>query len=268
MMKSRERTALPGGPALPIWALLLGLAAGMPALEPLFARVFPELQSPLYPLDSFLTLLAAHIELVALSSSLALLLGVAAGIAATRRGGSEFRPLLERVVAIGQTIPPVAVLAIVVPLLGFGMPAAVLALALYGLLPIVQGTLAGLDAVPDDIRQAADGLGMSAAQSLWRIELPLALPAMLGGIRTSIIINIGTAAVASAAGAKTLGSPIIVGLNGFNTAYIVQGASLVGLLAIAVDSGFEYLECTLTGWRHEGSAPAVGAHDELAQTLP
>jgi osmoprotectant transport system permease protein len=90
---------------------------------------------------------------------------------------------------------------------------------------------------------------MSGGRILRRIELPLALPVIIAGIRTSVIINIGTAAIASTVGAKSLGTPIIVGLAGFNTAYIIQGAIVVGLLAIVVDLGFDRLLRFLDRWR-------------------
>ena len=225
------------------WALagLLFLTLGMPALKPLFAALFPALDRPLYEQDSFVALLLSHITIVIVSSALSLLAGVAAGVFVTRRTGREFRPLVETLVAVGQTVPPVAVLAIAVPLIGFGAQPALIALALYGLLPILRATVAGLEAVPQDVLDAADGAGMSAAQRLWRVELPLAAPVVLAGVRSSVVINIGTAAVASTVGAKTLGSPIIVGLAGFNTAYVIQGALVVGLLAVVTDLGFEQL---------------------------
>lgn len=90
---------------------------------------------------------------------------------------------------------------------------------------------------------------MSPWQRLLRVELPLAAPVILAGVRTSVIINIGTAAIASTVGAKTLGLPIIVGLSGFNTAYVLQGAVLVGLLAVVTDLGFERLVQRLGRWQ-------------------
>jgi osmoprotectant transport system permease protein len=225
------------------WALLalVGLTLGMPALKPLFAAGFPALDRPMYEQDRFSALMLSHIGLVAVSSLVSVGLGWAAGVFATRPAGRAFRPMIETIVAMGQTIPPVAVLAIAAPLIGFGEAPALIALALYGLLPVVQQTLAGLDAVPDDVLDAATGLGMTPTQRLWQIEWPLAWPVVLSGVRTSVVINIGTAAVASTVGAKTLGSPIIIGLSGFNTAYVLQGAVLVGLLAVVVDLGFERL---------------------------
>ena len=181
-----------------VWfTVLLGFFVfGMDELRPIFAAAFPELDRPIFTQDTFLALTVAHLELVALSSAAAVVIGVGAGIFVTRPSGQEFRPLVERVVAIGQTFPPVAVLAVAAPLLGFGETPALIALALYGLLPIVQNTVAGIESVPDSAREAAKGLGMGAARILRRIELPLAMPVIIAGVRTSVIINIGTAALA------------------------------------------------------------------------
>ena len=225
------------------WMLLalVGLTWGMPLLKPLFAAAFPTLDRPMYEQDSFVALMGAHIGLVAVSSAVSVLLGWSAGVFATRPAGRAFRPLIETVVAMGQTVPPVAVLAVAAPLIGFGETPALIALALYGLLPVVQQTLAGLSSVSPSVLEAATGLGMTPTQRLWRVEWPLAWPVILSGVRTSVVINIGTAAIASTVGAKTLGSPIIIGLSGFNTAYVLQGAVLVGLLAVVVDLGFERL---------------------------
>ncbi|AGB81659.1 ABC-type proline/glycine betaine transport system, permease component [Serratia sp. FGI94] len=220
-------------------ALLLALVFGMNQLHGLFAYWFPELQRPVYQQDSFISLLLAHLTLVGISSLIAVLIGVSAGVAVTRPAGQEFRSLVETLVAVGQTFPPVAVLAVAVPVMGFSEQPAIIALVLYGLLPILQGTLAGIGAVPPAAREVANGVGMSPWQVLWRVELPLAAPVILAGVRTSVIINIGTAAIASTVGSKTLGSPIIIGLSGFNTAYVIQGALVVALLAIIVDRVFE-----------------------------
>ncbi len=230
-------------------ALLALLVLGLPFSKPLFAALFPALDRPLYEQDSFAALLGAHAGIVALSSAAAAWIGIAAGVLVTRVGGREFRPLVETLVAIGQTVPPVAVLAIAVPLIGFGAWPALIALALYGLLPIVRATIAGLESVPQAALEAADGAGMTALQRLWRVELPLALPVLLAGVRTSVIINIGTATIASTVGAKTLGSPIIVGLSGFNTAYVIQGALVVGLLAVVTDLAFARAGRRLVRWQ-------------------
>ncbi|MFW0697422.1 ABC transporter permease [Pantoea sp. R13S299] len=227
-----------------LWLVLFygALLTLMPYSGPLFHRWFPDLARPLYQQESFWQLTLAHLFLVVTASLLAIVIGIGSGVLVTRRAGRAFRPLMETIVAAGQTIPPVAVLAIAVPVMGFGAWPAVVALLLYGLLPILQGTLAGIDSVPASSREIAIGVGMSSWQRLWQVELALAAPVIIAGIRTSVIINIGTAAIASTVGAKSLGSPVIIGLSGFNTAYVIQGALLVALLAIVSDRLFERLQ--------------------------
>jgi osmoprotectant transport system permease protein len=228
---------------------LAALVAFMPALKPLFAALFPWLDRPLYEQDTFLNLVLAHLALVGASSAAATALGIAAGIFVTRPAGAEFRDIVETIATVGQTFPPVAVLALAVPIMGFGSQPALIALTVYGLLPVVQNTVAGLGAVPEPVREAARGVGMGRGEILRRVELPLAAPVIVAGIRTSVIINVGTATIASTVGATTLGSPIILGLNGSNIAYVLQGAVLVALLAVVLDLAFERLAKFLQRWR-------------------
>nr|WP_318381010.1 ABC transporter permease [uncultured Enterobacter sp.] len=233
-------------PLLWLIAVFIALLLLLPHSGALFSTLFPQLPRPVYQQESFITLTLAHFWLVGVSSAIAIAIGMGAGIAVTRPAGLEFRSLVETIAAVGQTFPPVAVLAIAVPVMGFGKEPAVIALTLYGVLPILQGTLAGLSAVPAGVQSVAEGMGMSAWQRLMKVELPLASPVILAGVRTSVIINIGTAAIASTVGANTLGTPIIIGLSGFNTAYVIQGALLVALAAIIVDRCFERLARAMT----------------------
>ncbi|MBA3226266.1 ABC transporter permease [Salmonella bongori] len=233
-------------PLLWLIVLFLLLLFGLPYSQPLFGALFPDLPRPVYQQESFIALALAHFWLVGVSSLFAVAVGVGAGIAVTREGGKVFRPLVETIAAVGQTFPPVAVLAIAVPVMGFGQQPAIIALILYGILPILQATLAGLGVVPASVMSIACGMGMSRWQQLYQVELPLAAPVILAGIRTSVIINIGTAAIASTVGASTLGTPIIIGLSGFNTAYVIQGAVLVALAAIIIDRLFERLGHAIT----------------------
>ena len=189
-----------------------------------------------------------HMALVGLSSLAAILLGCGAAIAVTRPWGREFRGLLETVATMGQTFPPVAVLALAVPVMGFGAEPALIALTLYALLPVVENTVAGLDGVSPAVLESARGLGMGPTEVLFKVELPLAAPVILAGVRTAVIINVGTAAIASTVGAKTLGLPIIVGLNGSNQAYVIQGALIVAALAVVIDAGFDRLAGWLARW--------------------
>ncbi len=219
--------------------LLLAASFGLAELRPVFAALFPTLDRPVYEQDSFAALMAAHIGLVGVSSLVAVAVGMAVGILVTRPFGRAFRGLAETLAAMGQTFPPVAVLAIAVPVMGFGREPAVIALVLYGVLPVLQNTIAGLSGTPEPVREAAVGLGFGPFRVLALVELPLAAPLILAGIRVSVIINIGTAAIASTVGVKSLGSPIILGLSAANTAYVLQGALLVGLLALTVDAAFD-----------------------------
>jgi len=136
-------------------------------------------------------------------------------------------------------VPPVAVLALAVPVMGFGEKPTLFALVLYGLLPILRNTLAGLSGINSAVLESAKGMGMSSVQVLFKVELPLAGRVILAGIRTSVTINIATAAIGSTIGARTLGDPVIAGLVNGNTAYVLQGAILIGVLALATDSVFE-----------------------------
>ncbi len=221
--------------------LLLVLAATMPYLESLFRVIEPDMREVIYRRAGFFTLLAQHVMVVAIASLLAVTLGVGAAIAVTRPAGRDFLPLVSQLASIGQTFPPVAVLALAVPALGFGTLPIIVALLLYGLLPIVRNTLAAIDDIDPGLRESALGMGMTAGQVLRQVELPLAAPVILAGIRTSVTINIATAALGATIGASNLGDPIIAGIVNSNTAYIVQGALLIGLLALTVDSAFERL---------------------------
>lgn len=226
-----------------IWLCVLLLSTqAMTWFTPLFRRLQPDTQTVVYDRQSFLHLLWVHIELVFVSGLAATLIAIAAGILVTRRGGRDFLPLASQIASIGQTFPPVAVLALSVPALGFGAAPTMVALALYGLLPVLRNTLVGLDGISPTVLEAAKGMGMSPLQILLRIELPLATRVILAGVRTSVTINIATAAIGSTIGARTLGDPIIAGLINGNTAFVLQGAILIGLLALTTDSLFEAVQ--------------------------
>jgi osmoprotectant transport system permease protein len=218
--------------------LLVASVLLMPLATPFFHALFPALERPVYVRASFLELTLAHLGLVAAATIPVVIAGIGAAIFVTRRAGSEFAGILDTITAIGQTFPPAAVLALAVPLVGYGAPPTVLALVAYGILPVVDNTIAGLRGVSPGALDAARGMGFTPRQRLLWVELPLAAPVILAGVRTSTIISVGTAAIGSTVGALSLGSPIIEGLSGNNTAYVVQGAIVVGLLAVTIDQLF------------------------------
>ena len=229
--------------------LLLLVLVAMPLARPGMHALFPELRQPIYGRASFPALAAAHLELVAVATGVAALLGIGVGIGVTRERGRAFEPIARTVGAVGQTFPPVAVLALAVPLLGYGAAPTLAALVVYATLPVLEATLAGLAAVPADARQAASGLGFPAWAMLTKVELPLAAPLILAGLRNAVIINIGTATIGSSVGALSLGSPILEGLSASNPAYVMEGALGVALMAIAVDRWFDVAAATLGGPR-------------------
>jgi osmoprotectant transport system permease protein len=235
-------------------ALFVALLFGMPALAPLFAWVFPDIAPPVFDRASFFSLFLSHAGLVAAASAAATIIGVALAVLATRPAGRDFRPLIETLATTGQTFPPAAVLALAVPAIGFGPMPTLVALFLYGLLPIVQNAIAGIETVPDQVREAADGMGLSPLQRLCQAELPLAAPAILAGVRVSVTIAIGTATIGSTVGALTLGTPIFDGLAADKLPYVLQGAGLVALFAIVTDMGFSRLERLAAPHRAEARA--------------
>jgi len=236
--RARATAVLLRWPALSLAAALLMLLQLLPASAPLFHALFPANPHPVYSRASFFELAWAHCWLVGLSSFVAACVGIGTAIFVTRDSGRDFLGMANSLAAIGQTFPPVAVLALSVPLLGYGAAPTLVALVLYAILPILENTITGLQAVPAAARDAATGMGFPPWRMLTQIELPLAWPFIVTGLRTSVVINIGTATVGASIGALSLGSPIIEGLAAANTAYVIQGASVVALLAILVDQIF------------------------------
>jgi len=216
-------------------AAFIALIASMGLWEASLRFLFPQESQVLHPRANLLTLVVEHLGLVGISSSLTILIGVPLGVWVTRPSGRNFLPIVTDLTSFGQTFPPVAVLALAVPMLGFGLMPTVVALFLYGLLPVVRNTIAGLRAVPPHLLDAAYGMGMGRFQALLRIEIPLAARVILAGIRISVIINIGTAMIGAAIGAGGLGSPIIAGLVQDNLAYIIEGALPAAILAVLAD---------------------------------
>jgi osmoprotectant transport system permease protein len=227
--------------------LLVTFLATPESFAPLFAPLTENDAPPIYTQSSLLSLTYAHLLIVFLAAVASTIVAVGLGIFVTRPAGAEFLPLSRSIVNIGQTFPPVAVLALAVPVVGFGEKPTLIALFLYGLLPIFENTLSGLGAVPPPVLDAAKGMGMDDRQRLLGIELPLALPIILEGIRLSVVINLGTATIGSTVAAKGLGEVIIAGLLSNNTAFILQGGLVVGLIAVLLYDAMSAVEYRITG---------------------
>jgi osmoprotectant transport system permease protein len=183
-----------------------------------------------------------HLELAGISLLLSVLIGLPLGIVASR-GGAVGQVILA-IVGMIQTIPSLALLALLVPVpfLGISATTAIVALFLYGLLPIVRNTATGLQDIPPALRDSATALGLEQGARLRKIYLPLASRTILAGIKTSAVINIGTATLAALIGAGGLGEPILSGMNLNDHATILQGAIPAALLALLVQGLFDLLD--------------------------
>jgi osmoprotectant transport system permease protein len=205
--------------------------------------------NPSYVGESFPQRLARwtlrHLQLAGFSLLLSVIFGIPLGIAASR-GGAIGHAILG-FAGVVQTIPSLALLALLVPVPFFGISirTAIAALFLYGLLPIVRNTASGLQDIPRSLRESAIALGLSPMRRLWEIYLPMASRSILSGIKTSAVINVGTATLAALIGAGGLGEPILSGLNLNDHATILQGAIPAALLALLVQWFFDLLDRVL-----------------------
>jgi len=186
-----------------------------------------------------------HLFLVLISLSLAILTSIPLGILASRN--EAIGQSVLGIVGVIQTLPSMALLVFVMPLfalieMGIGPAPAIMALFLYSLLPIVRGTYAGLKQIPAAIRESAEVLGLDAKSRLKLVELPLALPSILSGIKTAAVINVGTATIGALIGAGGYGSPILTGIRLNDLSLILQGAIPAAALALIVQYGFGLLE--------------------------
>ncbi len=229
----------------------------MDELRPVLHWAFPDVEPVIYQRSSFFALFLSHLGLVAAASVAAISVGVSLAAFVTRPAGRDFRAMVNVVATVGQTFPPAAVLAIAVPIVGFGPRPTIIALFLYGLLPIIENTIAGLEGLPRGVREAAEGLGLSPWQQLRDVDLPLAAPVMFSGIRVSVTIAIGTATIGSTVGALTLGTPIFNGLVANKLPFVLEGAVLVALFAIVTDM----LSARLERWLGREAKQAISGSD-------
>src|ERR1700710_2651531 len=183
--------------------------------------------------DKLLTQTLEHIGLTFISLFLAVLIGLPLGILIARK--TKLSGTVLGIAGVLQTIPSIALLGFMIPLLGIGPKPAIVALLLYALLPIIRNTYTGITGVDAAVKEAAMAMGMSKWQILTKVELPLAMPVILAGIRTATVINVGVATLASYIAAGGLGEFIFGGIALNNTNMILAGAIPAALLAIIFD---------------------------------
>jgi len=192
-----------------------------------------------------------HLALVLVALAVAVALGVPAGIALTRR--PALRAPILATASVLQTVPSLALFGILIPLPflgGIGARTAIVALVVYSLLPIVRNTFTGIDGVDPFVREAARGLGLTDRQLLGLVELPLALPTIMAGIRLATVTGVGIATIAAAIGAGGLGVFIFRGVATVDHAVILAGAVPAAVLALALDGGLHWVERRLD-WRRK-----------------
>lgn len=223
-------------------ALLLAFLIAPDWFAPVFQPFTRNNAPAIYTQTPLWSLTLSHLALVALAVVASTVVALVLAVLVTRPAGREFLPLARTITSVGQTFPPVAVLALAVPIMGFGAGPTLVALFLYGLLPVFENTLAGLTTQPATVAEAARGMGLTPRQRLWQVDLPLALPVILGGMRLTAVISLGTATIGSTVAARTLGEVIIAGLLSSNTAFVLQGGLVVGIIAVLIHEGFQALE--------------------------
>jgi osmoprotectant transport system permease protein len=191
-----------------------------------------------------LELTLEHLQLVLIAIFAAALIGLPAAVALTRRRGA--RRWVLGVANIGQTIPSLALFGFLVPLVGIGKGAAILALTIYALLPILRNTLTGILGVDPAVRDSAVAMGMTTSQILRQVELPLAVPSIVAGLRIATVTTIGTATIAAAIGGGGLGVFIFRGIAMYDKTTVLAGALPSAALALIADEVLEWIERRLS----------------------
>lgn len=200
-------------------------------------------------LGTILELTVEHVQIVAVAVGFAILTGVPIGIAITQN--QRAADIVLYVAAIIITVPSIALFGVMIPILsligqGIGYLPAVIAILLYSQLPIIRNTYTAIANVDPALREAARGIGMTASQRLRQVEIPLAIPVIMAGVRTAVVMNIGVAAIAAYIGAGGLGQLISRGISQTDPRQLIAGALAVSILAIAADLSLLWLQKRLT----------------------
>lgn len=188
--------------------------------------------------------IVSHIGLTIISLFIAVLIGVPLGIFLTRK--RKLANIVIGIASVFQTVPSLALLGFMIPFFGIGTKPAIIALTIYGLLPILQNTYTGIIGCDEGAKEAGKGMGMTSLQILFMVEIPLSLSVIMAGIRTATVLIIGVTTLASLVGAGGLGDLIFRGISSVNTGLILVGAVPAAILAILFDSIFKFLEKKLT----------------------
>ena len=177
-----------------------------------------------------------HLEITAVATVIVVILAVATGVVLTRPAFRRISPYIAGIASTGQAVPSIGVIVLAVILTGqFGFRVAIVALIIYAFLPVLRNTMVGIQQVDESVIEAGRGMGMKKSAVLFRIELPLAIPIMLAGIRTALIIVVGTAALATFINAGGMGDIINTGIKTSRDSILITGAVLTAVLALTID---------------------------------
>ncbi|MFG2676725.1 ABC transporter permease [Streptomyces sp. DT20] len=187
-----------------------------------------------------------HVRLTAISTFWVLIIAIPLGIALTRRGLNKAAPVVTAIANVGQAAPAIGLLALLVIWLGIGPSTAITGMVIYAVLPVLSNTVAGLNAIEPTLVEASRGIGMSAMGTLSKVELPLAVPLILAGVRTALVLNVGTATLATFGGGGGLGDLITSGIQTQRMPVLVLGSVLTVVLALLVDWLASLVEVVLT----------------------
>ncbi|WP_425058804.1 Choline transport system permease protein OpuBB [Sporomusa carbonis] len=190
--------------------------------------------------------LATHILMVLITIAIAIAISVPIGVLLTRPKYKKYGVVILNILNLLQTIPGLAIVALAMPVLGLGFKPTIVALVVQGLLPIARNTIVGLAEVNPDIKEAAKGMGMSEKKVLYEVELPLAMPIILAGVRTSTVYVVSAGTLAAYIGGGGLGDIILSGLNMLWPEFLIVGAGMGALLAIFLDRMLGYVEHRMT----------------------
>ncbi len=213
------------------FSLFIVWVFGFSSFKEFFAIWFPG-RIDIVSRTSLPVLALQHFGLVVLSTSAAILISLIFGIGVHLLKSTEMESLVLNGSSILETIPSAAIIALSIPLFGYGNSPVMLALLVYAILPVIRNVIVGLRTLSPSVIEAAKGIGMTPLQRLFRVELPLARPMIMAGIKTAVVINISVATIGATVGAGGFGVPIIAGIRTFNSLLVLQGSVAVILMAL------------------------------------
>ncbi len=185
--------------------------------------------------DRIISALEVHILIYSVSLTFSIIIGISISIFVTQEGRKKIGRIILSVMGAAQSVPSLAIIALIFIFVGIGVKPAIIALSIYSLVPIIFNTTSGILSVRQNIIEAGRGMGLTQNQLLWKVKIPIALPVIMGGIRSSATIIIGSATVAAVIGGGGLGDFIFIGLRMHKPEMLISGAVTVSLLAIIVD---------------------------------